>query len=256
MHTFLSIVTPNEAVSKTSRYAIGISIGVVLLTGWFSATSILFPSPLEVLLALPNLWLQGGLGQEIINSFLLNLEAIGWSVGISLPLAYLCRVPVIQPLAASLAKLRFLSPIVFYPVMLEAMSSGHGVKLGLLVLGESFFLTTTMIGVVQAIPEFQYDLARTLRMSEWKSIWYVVIRGTVGQALDAIRDNAAMGWSMVMMVEGALRDEGGVGVMLLNNQKHIEFAEVYAISLAILAVGVTQDYLLGVLRKLVCPYDS
>jgi hypothetical protein len=39
----------------------------------------------------------------------------------------------------------------------------------MLALGETFFLVTTMIGVVQGIPAAQYDDARTLRMSEWRA---------------------------------------------------------------------------------------
>ncbi|HVI42346.1 MAG TPA: hypothetical protein VM577_16960 [Anaerovoracaceae bacterium] len=111
-----------------------------------------------------------------------------------------------------------------------------------------------MAGIVQNIPQYKFDDAKTLRMSERLSVWYVVIRGTVGEAIDAIRDNAAMGWSMLMFVEGVIRSEGGVGVMILNNEKHVNFAEVYALSLAILLVGIGQDYIIGQVKKVVCPY--
>jgi hypothetical protein len=77
-------------------------------------------------------------------------------------------------------------------------------------------------------------------------VWYVVVRGTLAQAFDAIRDNAAMGWSMLIMVEGFVRSEGGVGVMLINQEKHVNFAEVYAIAIAIVLVGIAQDYIIGV----------
>jgi ABC-type nitrate/sulfonate/bicarbonate transport system permease component len=63
------------------------------------------------------------------------------------------------------------------------------------------------------------------------SVWYVNIRGTLPQVIDAIRDNAAMGWSMLIMVEGFVRSEGGVGVLLINQEKHVNFAEVYALRL-------------------------
>jgi NitT/TauT family transport system permease protein len=130
------------------------------------------------------------------------------------------------------------------------------VKVCLITLGQLFYLVTTMAGIVQNIPEYRFDDARTLRMSEWKSVWFVNVRGTVPDAIGAIRDNAAIGWSMLMFVEGVIRSEGGVGVMMYNMEKHVEFASVYAIVIVILAIGILQDWILGEVRKVMCPYAS
>ena len=51
---------------------------------------------------------------------------------------------------------------------------------------------------------------------------------------------------MLTMVEGISRSEGGVGAMLLNQEKHFHLAEVFAIQLMILAVGLLQDFGIGV----------
>jgi NitT/TauT family transport system permease protein len=45
-----------------------------------------------------------------------------------------------------------------------------------------------------------------------------------------------------------------VGAMLLNQSKHFRLAEVFAIQLVILFVGLIQDYAIGVARRVVCPY--
>jgi NitT/TauT family transport system permease protein len=128
------------------------------------------------------------------------------------------------------------------------------VKILLLTLGQLFYLVTTVSGVVRNIPEAKFDDARTLNMSEWLSVWYVVIRGTVAEAIDAIRDNAAIGWAMLMFVEGIIRSEGGIGVMMLNTDKHVNWAETYALAVTILLVGVAQDWIIGQIRKASCPY--
>ena len=83
-------------------------------------------------------------------------------------------------------------------------------------------------------------------MGEWRVVWEVVVRGTADKALEVLRQNAAIGWMMLTMVEGISRSEGGVGAMLLNQNKHFHLAEVFAIQLLILLVGVLQDYGLGV----------
>ena len=65
-------------------------------------------------------------------------------------------------------------------------------------------------------------------MSEWRAVWEVVVLGTADKAFDVLRQNAAIGWMMLTMVEGIARAEGGVGAMLLNQSKHFHLAEVFA----------------------------
>jgi NitT/TauT family transport system permease protein len=59
---------------------------------------------------------------------------------------------------------------------------------------------------------------------------------------------------MITMVEGISRAEGGIGALILNQNKHFMLAEVYAILLVILLLGLLMDYGMGVLIDLVCPY--
>jgi NitT/TauT family transport system permease protein len=40
----------------------------------------------------------------------------------------------------------------------------------------------------------------------------------------------------------------------MNLQKYAKYADVFAIQLAILIVGLFQDYLLGLFRRVLCPY--
>ena len=78
--------------------------------------------------------------------------------------------------------------------------------------------------------------------------------GAAIQAFEILRQNAAIGWMMLTMVEGISRSEGGIGAMLLNQNKHFHLAEVFAIQLLILVFGMLQDYSLGALKRAVLPY--
>lgn len=119
----------------------------------------------------------------------------------------------------------------------------------------TFFLVTAMNTIVANIPQLRFDDAYTLKMTEWQTTFYVVVRGTASEAFDAIRENAAIGWSMLMMVEGFIRSEGGVGVLLLTQEKYMNFAQVYAIAVTIVLVGLLQDYAIGKLKEVTCPYS-
>jgi NitT/TauT family transport system permease protein len=56
------------------------------------------------------------------------------------------------------------------------------------------------------------------------------------------------------MVEGISRAEGGLGALILNQNKHFKLAEVYAVLLVILFVGLVLDYAAGALSRMLCPY--
>jgi len=61
---------------------------------------------------------------------------------------------------------------------------------------------------------------------------------------------------MLTMVEGISRSEGGVGAMLLNQNKHFHLSAVFAIQISILVLGLGQDYVIGLLRRVFCPYAA
>ena len=256
MPAWPSAFLPNRLVSPAVvRIIIGVQAALGLLLWWNSPFEVL-PTPPEVLHALRSLWLEQGLGAELIASFQLNLVALLWSTLLSLALSYLTVLGVMRPLVAALSKGRFLSLTGLTFVFTLVVGGGRPLKVALLVFGMSVFFVTSMAAEVAQIPRERFDHARTLRFSDWQVVWEVVVLGTADRALEVLRQNAAIGWMMLTMVEGISRSEGGVGAMLLNQNKHFHLAEVFAIQLVILGLGILQDYGLGVLRRTVLPYTE
>ncbi len=253
MNEAIELLAPNRVISKkTLRWLVGFQL-LLLVTIWIFSPSVFLPKPKEVYQALGELWFQG-LGGELITSFYLNLEAIGISAVLSLLMAYLTVIPFFRPIVTLISKLRFLSMVgltFFFTLM---ATTGHELKLFLLVFSVSVFFVTGMAEVVASIPKESFDLARTLRMGEWRVVYEVIVLGQVDKAFEVLRQNAAMGWMMLTMVEGISRSEGGVGAMLLNQNKHFHLSAVFAIQLTILLLGLGQDYAIGLLREIICPY--
>ena len=253
MNETLSVFSPNQLVSKnTVRLLIAVQVTIAFLV-WAFSPFVLLPKPGEVLTALSDLWRQG-LGAELITSFYLNLEAVAIATLISLFLAYATVMPFFRPVVALLSKLRFLSLVgltFFFTMMAK---SGHELKLSLLVFSISVFFVTGMADVIEAIPKEQFDLARTLRMGEWRVVWEIIILGQIDKAFDVLRQNAAIGWMMLTMVEGIVRSEGGVGTILLDQNHHFRLSAVFAIQITILLLGLLQDFGIGLSKRLFCPY--
>lgn len=254
LRDLLSAFSPNRIISKAAfRFIVGFQIAILLLV-WATSTYVFLPKPTGVWLAFVDLWNHEGLGQELIVSFLLNVQAMAWATLISLVLAYLTVVPFFRPIAVAISKGRFLGMVGLTFFFTVIFASGHRLKVSLLVFGVAVFFVTSMIDVVAQVPKEKFDLARTLRMGEWRVVWEVIVLGRADAAFDAMRQNAAMGWMMLTMVEGISRSEGGVGALLLNQNKHFRLEAVFAIQISILLIGLCQDYALGLAKKFLFPY--
>ena len=249
------IFLPNRVISRTTLIIIVCFWVVGFLTMWSLSPIKAIPRPMEVIKEFSDLWYNMGLGQELLKSMELNVRALVISAVICLLLSYLTVIPLFRPLIMAFSKGRFLSMVGFTYVFTLMLGGGSTLKLSMLVFGMSVFFLTSMASVVAEIPKADFDHARTLRMSEWKVVWEVVIRGTFDQAFEVMRQNAAIGWMMLTMVEGVVRSDGGVGLLLISEQKFQRMEAIFGIQIVILVVGLCQDYFIGLLRRLFCPYS-
>lgn len=254
MNAITQAFLPNRAISRHTLWIIVAFQVAVLMLIWINSPFKVLPQPDEVLKALHGLWFTQGLAHELWTSFTLNLQALALSLVISLALSYLTVLPFFRPIALAISKGRFLGLIGLTFVFTLMVGGGRPLKLSLLVFGMTVFYVTSMAAVVLEIPRERFDHARTLRMGEWKVVWEVVILGTMDKAIEVLRQNAAIGWMMLTMVEGISRSEGGIGAMLLNQNKHFHLAEVFAIQIMILMIGLIQDYGIGAVHRLLFPY--
>ncbi len=246
--------TPNRVVSRSTVAVLVGAQAALLALLWVKSPLEAVPGPLAVVGALRELWFEQGLGPALAVSLSTSLEALVLATVLSLGLAYASVVPAFRPLAGVVSRGRFLGLSGLTFVFMLSLGGGQPLRLALLVFGLTVFLTTSLVAEVAAIPRARFDHARTLRMREWRVVWEVVVLGTADRALEVVRQNAAIGWTLLTTVEGLTRAEGGVGTLLLDQNKHLHLAEVFALQAVILAVGLGQDAALGWLRRAVCPW--
>ncbi len=253
MNDLFAAFTPNKAVSKsTIKLIVGVQIVLFILL-WMFSPFVFLPTIGKTWEAFLEQWGQG-LPGSLVVSFFANLEAIGISCVISLGLAYMTTMEAFRPMVSILSKFRFLSMVGLSFFFTVATSSAHQLKLSLLVFSISVFFVTGMADVISSIPKEQYDLARTLRMGPWRTVYEVVVLGQIDKGFDVLRQNAAIGWMMLTMIESMVRVEGGIGAMLTTANKHFYLDAVFAIQITILLLGLFQDYMIGVAKGWFCPY--
>jgi NitT/TauT family transport system permease protein len=248
------VLVPGRAVDLRTG---GILVGgwaAALLGAWLASPLATLPAPREVLGALGDLWFKGGLGPELFVTMKLVAVATILSVGVAAALAWASVVPLVRPLTAGVARLRFLGLTgLVFPFTLVT-GGGFGLKVALLVFGMATFLVTALARIVVEVPQAEIDYVRSLGASPGRVVWETAIRGALDRSVDAVRQNVAMGWSMITMVEGIARSDGGVGALLLAENKHFRLAEVYAVLLVVLVVGLLIDTGMGALGGLLCPH--
>jgi NitT/TauT family transport system permease protein len=249
-----NIFLPNRPIDKAMGLGIVAFWVVLALLIWVFSPFASLPGPNEVRHALADLWMNQGMSQELFTTLRLIFHALVLTVVISLLLSYTTVLPFFRPLVEAVAKLRFLGITGLVIPFTLITGGGYELKVYLLTFGMTTYFVTAMAQVVIEIPRENFDHLRALGANEFRLVWEVVILGTLDKALEVMRQNLAMGWTMITMVEGISRAEGGLGAMILNQEKHFKLPEVYAILVLILIVGLLLDYSIGMLQRVACPY--
>lgn len=221
---------------------------------WWQSPWVFLPKPEETWTALHDLWFYQDLGVAALASIRLNIESITIATAISLGLAYLGTIALFEPIVSLVGKLRFLS---FYGLgfAFTLMStSTYEMKISVLVFMVTVFFVVSMVDVIAQVPPEQYDLARTLKMGPWETLWEVVILGQIDQAFIVLRQTAAMAWMMIGTAESMAMSGGGIGALLETSNKHFHMSEVMALQIIVLILGLAQDSLIGWLRGKICPW--
>lgn len=245
---------PNQWVPRSAYLMLCALWTAVILLAWMLAPAF-FPKPGRVFAAMGEMIDQGLIG-ELATSLGLFAQSLLIATIISLGLAYLTVVAAVRPFIMALTRARFLSLVGLTFIFTMMVSGGRPLKVSLLVFGISAFFLTSMVDVVASVPREKLDHARTLRMGEWRVVWEVIVLGQMGVTLDVLRQNAAIGWMMLTMVEGISRSEGGIGAMLMDQNKHFNLAAIIAVQIVFLIAGFFQDAFLAWLKATVVPHAA
>lgn len=249
---------PFEEISGGARILIVIFWVACLIVFWISSSlqeTHLFPSPDQVFRGFSELY-QEGLVVHVFSSLWLCLKAIIIAVIISLVFTYLSTIPFVNTLAKAISRLRYLplTGITFYMAIL--ISDARSMQVWVLVVFMSTYLTTSLLSMIDAIPQEEFDHARSLKCNRWEVLWEVVVKGRVDYVIEVVRQNLAIVWMMLVTVESILVAAGGLGFLIKNSDKFMNHGRIIALQIVILAVGLSIDFVLNYLRKAFFRYSK
>ena len=235
---------------------IAVAQALFALAAWQLSPGGLIPGPLRVLGALGQLLGTRLLIDNLLVSLLLTVKAMFYSVLITLVFSYLSVVPFFSSIAKLLVRLRYLTLTGLIFIFTLLTRDGGALKLWLLVFGIVPFFTTSFLSVIIRIPVQEYELCQTLGYTRWETLYEVIIVGKADQVFEIVRQNFAIAWMMITMVEGLSMGEGGVGTLLIKYNKYNDLPHVLALQVVVLGVGLFFDYLIGSLRRWLFPYTK
>ncbi|MBV8635173.1 MAG: hypothetical protein JO002_11820 [Burkholderiaceae bacterium] len=250
-----SVTSPYTPFAGTNARLLLTVQAVLALTAWVLFPGKL-PAPAEVLQAWWQLVQTQGMLFELWASMKVLLLALSLASLFSLAIAALATAPLFMPLARLSSSLRFLGFAGLSYLFMLMTANAWQLKLSLLVFGITVMMVTAMLAEVKAIPQSAIDHCKTLGMRNWRITCELVVLGKADVFLDLVRQNAAIGWTLLTMVEGLTRSQGGIGALLLNENRYFQLAGVFAIQLTILAYGLLQDSLLAKMKFVLCPYAA
>lgn len=247
---------PFEKISRTTALTLVTLQVIVLLSIWQSVPAGLIPSPLRIVEALGGSLTSSLLWDNVLVSMLLTLKALLYSVAITLVVSYLSVVPFFRPAAQFIVKCRYLTLTGLIFVFTLLTRDGSQLKLSLLVFGIVPFFTTSFLSVILHTNAQEFELCQTLGYGRWQSLYEVIIVGKADQVFEIVRQNFAIAWMMITMVEGLSMSEGGVGTLLIKYNKYNDLVHVMALQVVIFGLGLFFDQLLGRMRHWLFPYTK
>ena len=254
----MKIFKPLEEIKQQHKSVLHMGWFVGILIFWtvcsLSQTH-LFPTPQQVLVGFGQLW-GAGLMTHLCSSLWLCSQAVFFSVIISLVFAYLTKIPFSNSPGKFISVLRYLplAGITFYITIL--FNDARSIQIGVLVLFMTTFLITSLVQMINDIPEDEYNHARTLGCSRLETLWEVVIKGRFDYVIELVRQNLAIVWMMLVSIESILIAAGGLGVLIKNGDRLGDNGRVVAVQIIIILVGISLDFLLTKTRKLLFRYSN
>jgi sulfonate transport system permease protein len=247
---------PFAIISSTNFMIMVVAQIVFVLTAWQLTPAGLIPHPSGIIGALGELLTGRLLIDNLLVSLLLTVKALFYSVAITLVFSYLSVIPFFHPLAQLIVKCRYLTLTGLIFIFTLLTRDGGALKLSLLMFGIVPFFTTSFLSMLARIPAQEFELCQTLGYNRWQTLYEVIIVGKADQVFEIVRQNFAIAWMMITMVEGLSMSQGGIGALLIKYNKYNDLTHVLALQAVIFGIGLCFDYALGSLRRWLFPYTK
>jgi NitT/TauT family transport system permease protein len=226
---------------------------VLAATGAFPETFL--PSPWAVVRALIELF--------SAHDFLYDIGASIYRVMTGFLLASILAVPLGVWIGSSMRMQLFIGPLVGFfrylpvpslvPLCILWIGIGNPEKIAVIFLGTFFQLTLMVADAARAVPRHYLDLSATLGLTSVQRMRHVLLPAALPAIYDALRVCVGWAWSYLVVAE-LVAASCGIGHVIIESQRYLATAEVFAAILTIGLLGVAFDQSFNLLKGIFFPW--
>ena len=239
------LFTPFEEIDKKVLNTVAFFQICLILYAWYAwvPDKTFFPNLGSVLYAWVDMW-QKGLAYHIFQTLKLCGTATLIGIIFSCIVAYSSKLPFFKFLCNLATKFRY-NPIQGFTLFITIQTGGgRPLQITILVIFMSFYFITALMSIINDIPPADYDRRKAQGMGRWKILWKVVILDRLDYLLEVIRQNLSITFMMIVSVEAMNKECGGLGAMLVDTNRGLNFPNIFALQLTILVIGILLDTIL------------
>src|SRR5438309_8338787 len=178
------IFQPFAVISRQTVVTMVIAQVLIALVLWHTTSDGLIPKPEKVAGAFMHLLSTRLLIDNVLVSLALTMQAMLYSIMITLVFAYLSVLPFFRSIAQFIVKCRYLTLAGLIFVFTLLTKDGSTLILTLLIFGIVPFFVTSFLSVILHIDRQEYELCKTLGYNNWQTLYEVIVVGKVDQVFE------------------------------------------------------------------------
>lgn len=237
-------------------------VRIGIITFWVAFFLLMFevfhskviPSPSKVFNSLITMIQTDVFYEELVSSLMTTLKAMFYSILATVVIVYASTIVFFRPLAEFISKCRYLTLTGLVFVFTILSNNLADLKMYLLMFGIIPFFVTSFLSIVQSTPPEEKWKGYVNNLGRWGTLYEVIIIGKLDMLFEVMRQNFAISWMMITMVEGFAMSEGGIGTLMIKSNKYLNLAPVFAMLIIVLILGLLFDWGLSALRNMLFPY--
>ena len=258
-------------ISAKESKVIGIIGAMLLLLVWYIATFSgnfispgILPSPISVIGAVPTLFSDYDLLNNIWYTIQLNMVGYIIAVVIAIPLGFIIGIfPLFNALFRKYFEaMRYLPLPTVSGIFISIFGLAFSMKSSFLAFGIFIFALPSVIGKVMDLQNpsnvkdnVYIQTAKTMGMTNMQMFRYVYVPYVMEKVYDDIRSLVAISYTYVVIAE-SLNKVGGIGAMIGTFTRQSRTPEIYALLFIIVMIGLLQDYIFGVMKPILYPHTK
>ncbi len=215
------------------------------------------PSPVAVIMAIPDMFVNDNLIGNIFKSIKLNVYGYIIAIIISILVGFLLGlIPLFRGLFSRIIDAgRFIPLTAVTGIFILWLGIESEMKITFLAFGILVYLIPVVVQRIDEVQSVYLHTVYTLGATAWQTVKSVYIPYVMSKLIDDIRVLTAISWTYITIAE-MLNKSGGIGELIWEAKRQSSLEKAFAVLMIIVLIGIIQDRLFVALNQVFFPYKS